>query len=65
MYLKAEDIMKILDISQASAYRIILKLNNELNENGFYTVKGRTSKKYFQEKYNVEKEVTTHVGLQR
>lgn len=63
MYLKAEDIMTLLEVSRASAYRIIIKLNNELKENGFYTVQGRTSRKYFQEKYNVESKVNDHVSL--
>lgn len=33
------------------AYKIIRKLNKELNEKGYITVAGKVSKKYFNERY--------------
>lgn len=47
----AEDLMVLLEISKASAYRIIKKLNTELSSMGYITLGGKVSKKYFDEKY--------------
>ena len=43
--------MGLLEISKASAYRIIKKLNTELSSMGYITLGGKVSKKYFDEKY--------------
>lgn len=50
-FYRAKDIMEILDISQASAYKVIKELNQELNKNGYYTIRGKVSKDFFEEKY--------------
>ncbi len=50
-FYRAKDIMEILDISQTSAYKIIKELNQELNKNGYYTIRGKVSKDFFEEKY--------------
>lgn len=44
------DIMEILQVKEAKAYKIIRKLNSELEEKGFIVVAGKVSKKYFDEK---------------
>lgn len=49
-FLTAEDLMEILQISQSSAYRLINKLNKELEDQGKITIRGRVSKRYFEEK---------------
>lgn len=55
-FIRADEIVKELGISEASAYKLIRTLNEELNEKGFYTVRGRLSRKYFMERvYGVEK----------
>lgn len=46
----AEDVAKILGVSLTSGYRIIKKLNKELEEQGFLVVAGKISKKYFETK---------------
>lgn len=48
------EIMKILGISQAGAYRIIRQLNEILEKDGYLTVRGKTSKKLFKEKFYIE-----------
>ena len=50
-FLFADDIVKLLNISRASAYRLIKKLNSELSEQGFFTIAGRVPRKYFEEKF--------------
>lgn len=49
----AQEIMKLLSISRTSAYLLIRRLNNELQEKGKITLRGRTSRKYFKERMNL------------
>ena len=48
-FLNVEDVSGILDISKRSAYRIIKKLNDNLNKSGKITIPGKISSKYFYE----------------
>ena len=57
MYLRAEDIVEELGASTGYAYKMIRTLNAELKEKGFYTITGRVSRKYFEERlYGLEKQ---------
>ena len=49
-FLTAEDVKGILNISLTSAYRLIKKLNHELEAKGCIVFSGKVSKKYFEEK---------------
>ena len=49
-YLRAEDVAEIMWISKAYAYKIMRKLNAELDEQGYITVSGRINRKYFMER---------------
>lgn len=51
LFVKADDIAEILNISQSKAYSIIKKLNKELDEKGYRTINGRVSTKYFMEQF--------------
>lgn len=50
-FINAADIMKILGVSRAKAYKIIRELNDELSKNGYMTVRGKISRKFFNEKF--------------
>ena len=50
-FYSASDIALILGISSSSAYRIIRTLNQELKTKGFIVIRGKISKKYFDEKF--------------
>lgn len=50
MFYTAEDVMKILGIGRSKAYAIIRQLNEELESRGYIIVKGKVSKRYFDEK---------------
>lgn len=55
MFVSASEMAEKLEISRAHAYKIIKKLNNELEEKGFMTLTGKVSRIYFEEKfYGVE-----------
>lgn len=49
-FLRAADVALYMDISVQAAYKVIRKLNDELNENGYITISGRVSKAYFEKK---------------
>lgn len=49
-FLTAKDISIILDVSESSAYRIIRKLNSELEDQGKIIIPGKVSRRYFEEK---------------
>ena len=66
MLITVDEIMKLFDISRASAYRIISDLNQSLKEKGYRTVHGKTSRKFFYENYYLNTmEVQNSVRLQR
>ena len=50
VFMKAEEVANELDISVAYAYKLIRKLNDELDKKGFLTLSGRISRLYFEEK---------------
>ena len=50
-FLKAEDVSQILEVSVPMAYKIIRRLNDELDAKGYLTVSGRVSRCFFEEKY--------------
>lgn len=43
-------VMEYLEVSESTAYKIIRILNAELSERGFYTISGKISKKYLDER---------------
>ena len=48
-FLTATDVAEILNVSKSTAYRIIRKLNDELDKAGKITVAGKVSARYFYE----------------
>lgn len=54
IFLKAEDVSKICDVSVTKAYNIIRALNDELKEKGYYILSGRVSKVYLYERLNIK-----------
>jgi len=49
-FLTADDVAKMMDISKSTAYRIISQCNKDLNKQGFLTVHGKISRRYFEER---------------
>lgn len=50
LFLTATDVAKILRTSEATAYRIIRDLNEELKKKGKIILPGKISRRYFEEK---------------
>lgn len=51
LFVTAQEMAEILKISKPYAYKIINRLNRELEEENFITIPGRVSRKYFEEKF--------------
>ena len=49
--LSVDEIAKTIGISRSYAYRVIRKLNNELQESGHYVVPGKVNKAFLIEKF--------------
>lgn len=49
-FLRVDDVAMELGVSTSYAYRIIRKLNAELEKKGIITIAGRVSKQYFTER---------------
>lgn len=47
VFIRANEISEVMEISLAYAYRIIKQLNKELAANGALVVQGRTNRSYF------------------
>lgn len=51
LYLTAQDLSELLNISVGHSYKIIRSLNNELSEQNFLIIAGRVPTAFFCEKY--------------
>ena len=49
-FMRVEEVAQELGVSKSFAYKIVQKLNAELQEKGYLTISGRISRKYFQKK---------------
>ena len=50
LFISAKEVARELEVSDYFAYRLVRKLNDELEQQGFVVVKGKISRKYFEER---------------
>ena len=50
-FIGATELAEILGISRAQSYKIIQKLNEQLEKDGYMTLTGKVSRVYFMEKF--------------
>lgn len=50
LFLRADEVAEILGVSKSYAYKVVQKLNSELEAMGYLTVAGRVNRQYFLEK---------------
>lgn len=50
LFISAKEVARELEVSDSFAYRLVRKLNDELEKQGFLVVKGKISRKYFEER---------------
>ncbi|MCF0128034.1 MAG: DNA-binding protein [Pseudobutyrivibrio sp.] len=51
MFLRVSDVEEILGVSQSYAYKLIRRLNKEMEALGFTTIQGRIDTKFFYEHF--------------
>jgi hypothetical protein len=51
IFIKVDRVADELGVSKAYAYKLVRKMNDELKKQGYITIAGRVSKKYFEEKF--------------
>lgn len=51
IYFTADDVSQMLGVSRGQAYKIIKRLNEELEKKKCIVVAGKVPKKYFSERY--------------
>ncbi|WP_049727321.1 hypothetical protein [Dorea sp. D27] len=51
MYMRVDEVMKALSVSESYAYKLIRKLNKELAKTGCVTIPGRIDRKFFYEHF--------------
>ena len=49
-FMRVDDVARELGVSASYAYKIIRKLNRELEQKGIITIAGRVNRKYFMER---------------
>jgi predicted transcriptional regulator len=56
MFMRVNEVMEALDVSESYAYKLIRKLNKELAKTGCITIDGRIDRKFFYEHFYGTKE---------
>lgn len=56
MFLRANEVKDILNVSQAMGYKVIRQLNSELKEKGFLTLQGRIPLEYLCERFMIDED---------
>lgn len=51
VFFNVNDVMELLGVSRAYAYRIIKSLNNELVKSGYMVISGKIPRAYLLERY--------------
>ena len=51
LFVTAGEVAQELGVSQPFVYKLVRQMNEELEENGFITIAGRVSRKYYEEKF--------------
>ena len=51
IFMRVNEVAEELGVSVPYAYKLIRQMNEELEANGFITIAGRVSRKYYEEKF--------------
>lgn len=51
MFMRVEEVAEALEVSVPYAYKLIRKMNAELEKSGCYTIAGRIDRKFFYEHF--------------
>lgn len=62
-FIRVEEVAKELDVSESYAYKIMRRLNKELEAKGYITVAGRVNRQYFNERLYGAERGETNAGV--
>ena len=62
-FIRVDEVAKELEISESHAYKIMRKLNRELEAKGYITVAGRVKRQYFNERFYKKERSDENAGL--
>ena len=62
-FIRVDEVAKELEISESHAYKIMRKLNRELEAKGYITVAGRVNRQYFNERFYKNERSDENAGL--
>lgn len=51
MFMRVEEVAEVLEVSIPFAYKLIRKMNAELDKSGCHTIAGRVDRKFFYEHF--------------
>jgi hypothetical protein len=64
MFMRVQEVVEALDVSEPYAYKLIRKLNEELKQKGCIVIAGRIDRRFFYEKfYNSAREMVSMLRL--
>jgi hypothetical protein len=49
LFVRADEVIRLLGVSKSEAYRIIKRLNDEMASKGYIVVNGRVNRRYLEE----------------
>lgn len=51
IYITASELAEMLGVSSGHAYKIIRRMNNELEKDGYIVIAGKVPKRYFEKRW--------------
>ena len=51
MFMNVKEVMEVLEVSESYAYKLMKRLNRELQAMGCQTIAGKVARKYFYEQF--------------
>lgn len=51
MFMRVQDVMDELEVSEPYAYKLIRQMNKEMKEQGYHIIPGRIDRKFFYEHF--------------
>lgn len=62
-FMTPQEVSQLLQISISHSYKLVREMNQQLKAQGYMTISGRISRKYFQEKFYGFQEVKQHASV--
>ena len=65
IYITANELAEMLGVSVGHAYKLIRKLNQELEKEGFLVIAGKVPRRYFEKRWLIQYRYTDWQGKRR